>query len=172
MPPDPPPGPVTPPPPGSTADEETLRTRIDEARGDAYQAGLCPNPRFDPGGPQVIGPQQSTVLFNGFRPLFQALDPQSTNEVAYELIQTLQGEGGTLEALMQRTASLTNTLADRDAVIGRVITNLSAVLDTLDGPVKDAGNSVMRPLGAAGQKQLIALLDRLRAGLHTPSDSK
>lgn len=73
-----------------------------------------------------------TVLFNGFRPLFQALDPQSTNEVAYELIQTLQGEGGTIEALMQRTASLTNTLADRDAVIGRVITNLSSVLDTLD----------------------------------------
>ena len=73
-----------------------------------------------------------TVLFNGFRPLFQALDPQSTNQVAFELIQTLQGEGGTLEALMQRTASLTNTLADRDAVIGRVITNLSAVLDTLD----------------------------------------
>ncbi|MBK5307681.1 MAG: MCE family protein [Frankiaceae bacterium] len=73
-----------------------------------------------------------TVLFNGFRPLFQALDPQATNEVAYELIQTLQGEGGTLESLMQRTASLTNTLADRDAVIGRVITNLSTVLDTLD----------------------------------------
>ena len=73
-----------------------------------------------------------TVLFNGFRPLFQALDPQSTNEVAYELIQTLQGEGGTFEALMQRTASLTSTLADRDAVIGRVINNLSTVLDTLD----------------------------------------
>jgi phospholipid/cholesterol/gamma-HCH transport system substrate-binding protein len=73
-----------------------------------------------------------TVLFDGFRPLFQALDPQSTNEVAFELVQTLQGEGGTLETLMQRTASLTNTLADRDAVIGRVVTNLSAVLDTLD----------------------------------------
>jgi len=73
-----------------------------------------------------------TVLFNGFRPLFQALDPQSTNEVAYELVQTLQGEGGTLESLMQRTASLTSTLADRDAVIGRVVTNLSTVLGTLD----------------------------------------
>lgn len=73
-----------------------------------------------------------TVLFNGFRPLFQALDPQSTNQVAFELVKTLQGEGGTLESLMQRTASLTNTLADRDAVIGRVITNLSTVLDTLD----------------------------------------
>jgi phospholipid/cholesterol/gamma-HCH transport system substrate-binding protein len=91
-----------------------------------------------------------TVLFNGFRPLFQALDPQSTNEVAYELIQTLQGEGGTLESLMQRTASLTNTLADRDAVIGRVITNLSTVLDTLDN-----GDQL---------SQLILQLRRLSAG--------
>ena len=91
-----------------------------------------------------------TVLFNGFRPLFQALDPQSTNEVAFELIQTLQGEGGTLEALMQRTASLTNTLADRDAVIGRVITNLSTVLDTLDN-----GDQL---------SQLILQLRRLSAG--------
>ena len=73
-----------------------------------------------------------TVLFNGFRPLFQALDPQSTNQVAFELVQVLQGEGGTIESLMQKTASLTNTLADRDAVVGRVITNLSRVLDTLD----------------------------------------
>jgi phospholipid/cholesterol/gamma-HCH transport system substrate-binding protein len=91
-----------------------------------------------------------TVLFNGFRPLFQALDPQSTNEVAFELIQTLQGEGGTLESLMQRTASLTNTLADRDAVIGRVITNLSAVLDTLDN-----GDQL---------SQLVLQLRRLSAG--------
>jgi phospholipid/cholesterol/gamma-HCH transport system substrate-binding protein len=91
-----------------------------------------------------------TVLFNGFRPLFQALDPQSTNEVAYELIQTLQGEGGTFEALMQRTASLTNSLADRDAVIGRVITNLSTVLDTLDN-----GDQL---------SQLVLQLRRLSAG--------
>lgn len=73
-----------------------------------------------------------TILFNGFRPLFQALDPTSVNKVAFELVKTLQGEGGTVESLMQRTASLTNTLADRDAVIGRVITNLGTVLDTVD----------------------------------------
>ena len=73
-----------------------------------------------------------TILFNGFRPLFQALDATSINQVAFELIQTLQGEGGTVESLMARTASLTNTLADRDAVIGRVITNLTTVLTTLD----------------------------------------
>ncbi len=73
-----------------------------------------------------------TVLFNGFRPLFQALDPATVNKVSFELVQVLQGEGGTVESLMQRTASLTNTLADRDAVIGRVITNLGTVLETID----------------------------------------
>ncbi len=73
-----------------------------------------------------------TVLFNGFRPLFQALDPQTTNQAAFELVQTLQGEGGTLESLMARTASLTNTIADRDEVIGRVLVNLESVLETVD----------------------------------------
>ncbi len=73
-----------------------------------------------------------TVLFNGFRPLFQALEPETMNQAAFELIQTLQGEGGTLESLMARTASLTNTLADRDEVIGRVLVNLETVLETVD----------------------------------------
>lgn len=72
-----------------------------------------------------------TVLFNGFRPLFQALDPKTVNDVSLEIIQTLQGEGGTIDTLLSRTASLTNTLADKDAVIGRVIDNLTAVLDTV-----------------------------------------
>ncbi|WP_247657674.1 MCE family protein [Micromonospora sp. U56] len=72
-----------------------------------------------------------TVLFNGFRPLFTALDPDDVNKLAYEIIQVLQGEGGTVSSLLQRTASLTNTLADRDAVIGRVVINLNGVLATL-----------------------------------------
>lgn len=73
-----------------------------------------------------------TVLFNGFRPLFQALDPKTVNEVSFEIIKTLQGEGGTIETLLRRTASLTKTLADKDAVIGRVVDNLTTVLATVD----------------------------------------
>jgi len=72
-----------------------------------------------------------TVLFNGFRPLFTALTPQDVNTLAYEIIQVLQGEGGTVAGLLRRTASLTTTLADRDEVIGRVVTNLNQVLGTL-----------------------------------------
>lgn len=39
--------------------------QIDEARGDALQAGLYPNPRIDSGNPQTIGPQQTTILTTG-----------------------------------------------------------------------------------------------------------
>jgi phospholipid/cholesterol/gamma-HCH transport system substrate-binding protein len=73
-----------------------------------------------------------TVLFNGFRPLFTALTPQDVNSLAYEIIQVLQGDSGTVTDLLSHTASLTSTLADRDAVIGQVITNLNTVLATLN----------------------------------------
>jgi phospholipid/cholesterol/gamma-HCH transport system substrate-binding protein len=73
-----------------------------------------------------------TVLFNGFRPLFSALSPEDVNRFSYEIIQVLQGEAGTVTSLLSRTASLTNTLADRDAVIGRVVDNLNKVLATLN----------------------------------------
>ena len=70
-----------------------------------------------------------TVLFNGFKPLFEALSPEDVNQLSYELVQVFQGEGGTLEGLLAHTASVTSTLADRDEVIGDLIDNLSLVLD-------------------------------------------
>lgn len=71
------------------------------------------------------------VLLNGFKPVFQALSPEDTNQLAFEIVQTLQGEAGTVQSLLARTASLTRTLADRDQLIGDVIVNLSDVLDTI-----------------------------------------
>ncbi len=72
-----------------------------------------------------------TVLFNGFKPLFQALSPSDLNKLSYEVVQVFQGEGGTLESLLQHTASVTSTLADRDEVICALIDNLNQVLDHL-----------------------------------------
>ncbi|GAA3433416.1 hypothetical protein GCM10018954_030190 [Kutzneria kofuensis] len=73
-----------------------------------------------------------TVLFNGFKPLFQALSPDDVNKLSYEIIQVLQGEGGTIDSLLAHTASLTSTIADKDQVIGQVIDNLNSVLDTVN----------------------------------------
>jgi phospholipid/cholesterol/gamma-HCH transport system substrate-binding protein len=73
-----------------------------------------------------------TVLFNGFQPLFAALNPEQVNQLSLNLVQVLQGEGGTIQSLLENTGSLTNTLADRDQLIGEVITNLSSTLDTVN----------------------------------------
>jgi phospholipid/cholesterol/gamma-HCH transport system substrate-binding protein len=72
-----------------------------------------------------------TVLFNGFKPLFEALSPADVNKLAYEIITVFQGEGGTLESLLAHTASVTSTLAGRDQLIGELITNLNRVMVTI-----------------------------------------
>ncbi|WHT21991.1 MlaD family protein [Crossiella sp. CA-258035] len=73
-----------------------------------------------------------TVLFNGFRPLFQALNPEQLNKLAGEIIQVFQGEGGTIESILGHTASLTSAIAAKDKVIGEVVANLNTVLDTVN----------------------------------------
>ena len=73
-----------------------------------------------------------STLLNGFQPLFQGLQPQQANQLATGIIKTLQGQGSVIPSLLAQTASLTNGLADRDQAIGAVMTNLDAVLGTLD----------------------------------------
>ncbi|MGW4110969.1 MCE family protein [Actinosynnema sp. NPDC004786] len=73
-----------------------------------------------------------TALFNGFKPLFQALNPEDVNKLSLEIVQVLQGEGGTVESLLAHTASLTTALAAKDDVIGEVVENLNAVLETVE----------------------------------------
>ncbi len=82
------------------------------------------------------------ALFNGFKPLFAALDPKDVNELSGEIIQVLQGEGGSIDQLLAHTASLTSTLADRDQVIGQTITNLNAVLGTVQQHDSQLGDLV------------------------------
>jgi phospholipid/cholesterol/gamma-HCH transport system substrate-binding protein len=73
-----------------------------------------------------------TELFNGFRPLLQGLSPADVNQLSYNLIQVLQGEGGTVDSLLTQVGSVSTSLANRDALIGDVINNLNAVLGPLD----------------------------------------
>ncbi|MGH3435697.1 MAG: MCE family protein [Sciscionella sp.] len=102
---------------------------LDQGTGD-------PNATLPPGG--VIGLNHTkpaldlTHLFNGFRPLFAALNPNDVNKLSYEIIQVLQGEGGTVDTLLAHTASLTSTIANKDDVIGKVINNLNSVLTTIN----------------------------------------
>jgi phospholipid/cholesterol/gamma-HCH transport system substrate-binding protein len=73
------------------------------------------------------------AVIGGFRPLFRALSPDQVNTLSSELIQAFQGQGATINSLLSETAAFTNTLADRDTLIGEVIVNLNTVLGTLGG---------------------------------------
>lgn len=93
-------------------------------------------PRLDPGATidvhHTTPALDLTVLFNGFKPLFQALTPDQVNDLSMNLVQVLQGEGGTVQSLLEHTASLTTSLADRDKLIGEVVDNLGETLKTVD----------------------------------------
>ena len=85
-----------------------------------------------------------TVLFQGFQPLVQGLDPTQINQLSYEVIQTLQGEGGALVKLLTNLAGLTNALADKDQVIGSVIDNLSSVLKAVGERDNELSNLIVQ----------------------------
>jgi phospholipid/cholesterol/gamma-HCH transport system substrate-binding protein len=70
------------------------------------------------------------ALIGGFRPVFRSLDPDKVNTIAQSIITIFQGQGGTINDILDQTASLTSQLADRDQAIGEVIKNLNTVLDT------------------------------------------
>ncbi|ORT58251.1 MCE family protein [Streptomyces sp. CB03238] len=102
----------------------------------ALTEGAGDGTRLPPGGTIPLSRTQPALdlnaLLNGFKPLFAALSPKDVNQLATEIIKTLQGEGGTVNSLLAHTASLTTTLADRDQLIGSVIDNLNTTLATLD----------------------------------------
>ncbi|GBE63780.1 Mce family protein Mce1B [Mycobacterium sp. MFM001] len=70
------------------------------------------------------------ALIGGFKPLFRALDPDKVNNIASSIITVFQGQGGTINDILDQTAQLTSHIAERDQAIGEVVKNLNIVLDT------------------------------------------
>ena len=125
-----------------TADDSVVLTdgdraaiRYDDLIGGRYLAleeGPGGTDTLDPGGTIPVAQTASALdldaLIGGFRPLFRALDPDQVNALSGQLIRAFQGQGTTISSLLAHTAAVTNTLADRDRLIGQVIGNLHVVL--------------------------------------------
>jgi len=135
--------------------------RYDNVVGDRYlqlQEGAGGIKRLTPG--QSIGTDRTQpaldldALIGGFRPLFRALDPVQVNALTGQLIQAFQGQGDAISSFLAETAAVTNTLADREALIGQVILNLNTVL----GSVSDQSRQFDKALTS-----LADLIDRLAA---------
>jgi phospholipid/cholesterol/gamma-HCH transport system substrate-binding protein len=130
-----------------SADETVVLTegteaaiRYDNLFGDRYLAL-----EEGAGGVKTLTPGQTIPLartepaldldsvIGGFRPLFRALNPDQVNELSGQLIQAFQGQGATIGSFLNQAAVVTNTLADRDQLIGEVVVNLNVVLGSLGG---------------------------------------
>lgn len=106
--------------------------------GDRYME-LLDSPgstRLLPAGAQIpkdrtSGALDLDLLLGGLRPVIQGLNPQDVNALTSSLIQIFQGQGGTLDSLLSKTSSFSNTLADNSEVVQQLIDNLNAVVETL-----------------------------------------
>lgn len=85
-----------------------------------------------------------TALLNGFEPLFAVIEPTEVNELATSIVAVLQGESGTVESLLSRTAEATSYLASKDKVFGQVLANLVPVLENLDEESEDLDATVVQ----------------------------
>lgn len=70
------------------------------------------------------------ALIGGFKPLFRALDPDKVNTIASAIVTVFQGQGGTINDILDQTAQLTAAIGERDQAIGEVVKNLNVLLDT------------------------------------------
>ncbi len=114
--------------------------RYDNLFGDRYLAL-----EEGAGGLKVLSPGQTIplsrtkpaldldALIGGFKPLFRALNPDQVNALSEQLMHAFQGQGATIGSFLEQAAAVTNTLADRDQLIGQVVDNLNVVLGSLGG---------------------------------------
>ncbi|MCX2931781.1 MCE family protein [Mycobacterium sp. CVI_P3] len=181
-----------------TADDSVVLTegnraviRYDDLIGGRYlslEEGTGGTQRLRPGDTIPLARTSPALdldaLIGGFRPLFRALDPDQVNALTGQLVKAFEGQGDTIGSFFTQTAALTNTLADRDRLIGEVIINLNTVLgsvgdqssqfakavdslsklvSTLAGRKEDISNSVAYTNAAAGS--ITGLLAQARAPL-------
>ena len=76
------------------------------------------------------------TLLGGLKPVLRGLDPQDVNALTNSLLKIFQGEGETLQSLLSKTSSFTNTVADNNHSLDQMIDDLSTVVATLsnEGP--------------------------------------
>jgi phospholipid/cholesterol/gamma-HCH transport system substrate-binding protein len=72
------------------------------------------------------------ALLGGLKPVLKGLDADKINTVTSAVIELLQGQGGALNNVLTDTNAFTTALGNRDQLIGDTITNLNAVLGTVD----------------------------------------
>lgn len=131
-------------------------------------ASGSPGERLGAGGTlpvrQSLPTVDLTAVFDGFQPLFDALDPAQVNELTASIIAIFQGETGTVANLVEQVGTITTHLAGRKDVISTVITNLADLLTS----VNEQGDSLGQMIDGFGS--VVGTLNDQRAVLASTID--
>ncbi|ORX05067.1 MCE family protein [Mycolicibacillus trivialis] len=82
-------------------------------------------------------------VMGGFRPLLRGFNPDQINALSGQLVTALQGQGPAIALVLEQAGTVTDTLADRDLLIGQLIDNLDAVLGTVGGQTDQLDKAVV-----------------------------
>lgn len=123
---------------------------------------------------QTTPPVDLTALLNGFKPLFEAIDPAQMNSLASSVVDAFQGQGATLESLLLHVASVSTDIVEQEQVFNDVIVNLeqlATVVDRRSDEVSQliSGMNVVGQALAGDTGQLATLIDRGSSAVRSTS---
>lgn len=89
-----------------------------------------------PGG-SVIPLERTTpsfdvgIVLNGYEPLFATIDPKAADQISKAAVQALSGDTTAWATLVDKSGSLTETIAGRDELLGDLIAGMDRLFGTL-----------------------------------------
>ena len=98
-----------------------------------------------------------TALLNGFKPLFDALNPEQVNTLTRGFVETFSGQAQTLTTLLTQIAAMSTSLTNNAQVYNQLIDNMA---------------TMMRAVGTRSPQleELLGGLNRLSAAVNSGDD--
>ncbi|MVU80554.1 MCE family protein [Nocardia sp. ET3-3] len=90
-------------------------------------------------------------LFNGFKPMFDTLDPAALNQFGNNLLRVIQGDGSGIGPVLADVDTLTKHAKNSEAVIVLLIRNLGVVSQAIGGKSQAVGDLVQQLAGILHQ---------------------
>ncbi|MFD4369428.1 MCE family protein [Rhodococcus sp. NPDC058521] len=84
------------------------------------------------------------VLLGGLKPVIAGLQPDEVNALSSAILDVMQGQRGTVDALFESSGSLFSTLGDNVEVIDQLIDQLTKVMETLNSNRDRLGETIDR----------------------------
>ncbi|MEC3918737.1 MCE family protein [Nocardia sp. CDC160] len=90
-------------------------------------------------------------LFNGFKPMFDTLDPAALNQFGNNLLRVIQGDGSGIGPVLADVDTLTKHAKNSEGVIVLLIRNLGMVSQAIGGKSQAVGDLVQQLSGILHQ---------------------